>query len=64
MTAILSLAVGIGANIAIFTLVNAVVLRKPPLDKPEELVMIYASAPHRTYGFFAYPDFEDLRDGT
>lgn len=63
-TAILSLAIGIGANIGIFSLINAVLLRKPPLDKPEELVMIYTSYPGRTYGHFAYPDFEDLRDGT
>jgi predicted permease len=64
VTAVLSLALGIGANIAIFSLVNAVLLREPPYDKPEELVEIYASYPERTYGLFAYPDFEDLRDGT
>jgi predicted permease len=64
MTAVLSLAVGIGANIAIFSLVNAVLLRKPPFEKPEELVEIFTSYPGRAYGLFAYPDFEDLRDGT
>ena len=64
VTAILSLALGIGANIAAFSLVSAMLLREPPLEKPEELVMIYESYPQRTYGNFAYPDFEDLRDGT
>jgi len=64
VTAIFSLALGIGANIAIFCLVNAVLLRQPPLDEPEELVMIYTSTPRQAHGLFAYPDFEDLRDGT
>jgi hypothetical protein len=64
VTAVFSLALGIGANVAIFSLVNAVLLRQPPLDEPEELVMIYTSTPRQAHGLFAYPDFEDLRDGT
>jgi len=63
-TATLSLAIAIGANVALFSLVNAMLLRKPPLDKPEELVWVYWSSPFRNYGWFAYPDFEDLRDAT
>ncbi len=64
VTAVASLALGIGANIAIFGLVNAVILRKPPLEKPEKLVRIYEDSPRYPYQPFAYPDFEDLRDGT
>jgi len=64
VTAVASLALGIGANIAIFSLVNAVLLREPPLEKPEELVKIYTTSPRYPYQQFAYPDFEDLRDGT
>ena len=63
-TAILSLGLGIGANIAIFSLFNAVLLREAPLEKPEELVHLYQSSPRYPYLQFAYPDFEDLRDGT
>ena len=63
-TAVLSLALGIGANTAIFSLVNAVILKDPPFEKPEELVNILRTAPDFPYGTFSYPDFKDLRDGT
>ncbi|MGD2151861.1 MAG: ABC transporter permease [Gemmatimonadales bacterium] len=64
LTAILSLALGIGANTAIFSAVNAVLIQKPPLERPGELVDIYSSRPHFAYGAFCYPDFEEIRDGT
>ena len=64
LVAILSLGLGIGANTAIFSLVNAVLLRDVPLDKPEELVEIYLSSPDFEYGVFSWPDFEDLKEGT
>lgn len=62
--ALVSLAVGIGANTAIFSLVNAVFLRELPLEDPDQLVEIYM----RQEGFptapLSYPDFEDVRDAT
>jgi len=64
LTAVASLAIGIGANIAIFSLVNAVLLKPPPLRAPGELVEIYSAYPGRAYGQSAYPDFEDLRAAT
>ena len=42
--AILSLALGIGANTAIFTLLDQIVLRKLPVRAPNELVMLYQNA--------------------
>jgi len=39
--AILSLALGIGANTAIFTLMDQILLRKLPVRAPHELVMLY-----------------------
>ncbi len=63
-TAILSLALGIGANAAIFSLVNAVILREPPFKAPEELVNLYMNYPGADYNPFSFPDFRDLRDGT
>jgi predicted permease len=46
IVAILSLALGIGANTAIFTLIDQVLLRKLPVRAPEELVMLYQFGPH------------------
>ena len=43
--AIIALALGIGANTAIFTVVNAVLLRALPFPHPEQLVMLYDSYP-------------------
>ena len=43
--AILSLALGIGANTAIFTLIDQILLRKLPVRAPDELVMLYQGAP-------------------
>lgn len=64
LTAILSLSVGIGANSAIFTVVNAVLLRSEPFERPEELVDIYFHNPAvLEYCPFSIPDFEDLREG-
>jgi hypothetical protein len=39
--AVLSLALGIGANTAIFSLVNAVILREVPIDRPADMVNLY-----------------------
>ncbi|HEU0119373.1 MAG TPA: ABC transporter permease [Bryobacteraceae bacterium] len=44
--AILSLALGIGANTAIFTLLDQILLRKLPVRNPEELVMLYQRGAH------------------
>src|SRR4249920_3119772 len=46
IVATLSLALGIGANTAIFTLIDQVILRKLPIARPDELVMLYQQGAH------------------
>ncbi|HXG88538.1 MAG TPA: ABC transporter permease [Vicinamibacterales bacterium] len=46
IVAILSLALGIGANTAIFTLIDQILLRKLPVANPDQLVMLYQEGPH------------------
>jgi predicted permease len=62
--ALLSLAIGIGANTAIFSLVNAIVLRDTPIAQPERMVNVYLHQAEFAYSTLSYPEFRDLRDGT
>src|SRR5688572_12132481 len=65
ITAILSLALGIGANAAMFTLVNDIILRKPSLEAPERLIEIYMDqGPESRFGTLSYPDLQDVQLGT
>jgi predicted permease len=61
--AILTLALGIGANTAIFSFVDALFLKPLAVSHPEQLVHIYAKGPSGHYGAdFSYPEFTLLRD--
>ncbi|MGD2070347.1 MAG: ADOP family duplicated permease, partial [Gemmatimonadota bacterium] len=62
--AVASLALGIGANTAIFSLVNAVLLRELPMERPEELVDVYKRSPDFGAAPLSYPDFEDVREAS
>jgi predicted permease len=62
--AILTLALGIGVNATIFTLVNSLLLRPLPVERPEEMVHVYTSWPEEPFATSSYPDYLDLRDGT
>ena len=57
------LGLGIGANCAIFSLVDALFLKPLPVAHPERLIRIYARGPSGHYGAgFSYPEFEQLRE--
>ncbi len=57
--AVLTLALGIGANTAIFSLVNATLIRRLPVVEPERLVNVFSGAPGSV---FSYPNYVELRD--
>ena len=59
LIAILTLGLGIGANTAIFSIVNAVLLRPFPYQAPEQLVMIGEGVAR---GSVSYPNFADWKD--
>jgi predicted permease len=64
--AVLSLALGIGANSAIFSLINQLLLQRLPVRNPEQLVMLAGRGRH--YGGnngrdkLSYPMYQDIRD--
>jgi hypothetical protein len=60
--ALISLSLGIGANTAVFTLVNEAFLRPLPVTAPEELVSLENDASHSMFPAFSYPNYEDFRD--
>src|ERR1041385_6633972 len=61
--AVLSIACGTGANVAMFSVADALLLRPSPVPKPDELLVI---GPHVDNGRFvnpvaSYPDYVDIR---
>jgi hypothetical protein len=64
--AVTTLALGIGANTAIFTLLNQVLLQTLPVKNPGQLVMLDAPGPNsgrvRGPNAFSYPMYRDIRD--
>jgi predicted permease len=64
LAALAILAVGIGANTAAFSLVDAALFRPPPFERPEEVVYIYQDSDDGEPASSAYPAYLDIADRT
>ncbi len=60
IAAVLSLGLGIGANSAIFSLVDAIALRPLPVTRPSEIVRVFASTPQHRLEFLSYREYTTL----
>jgi len=64
LVAVLSLALGIGANTAMFSMAGAILLRPLPVERPGEIVRVLHVAKGDESGAFSYPDFLDFQRQT
>lgn len=62
LVALLTLALGIGVNGALFSIVNSILFRPPGYADPATLVDVYETSPGFRYSTTSYPNYQDVRD--
>src|SRR5262245_43414277 len=62
VTAVISLALGIGPNTVVFSAINALLLKPFPVDEPNEFVRVFSADENSPYSSSSYPDYIDYRD--
>jgi len=62
VVAVLTLSLGIGANTAIFSLINAVIFRPLPVQNSSELVAVNEKMGGNVFPTLSYPNYRDMRD--
>ena len=60
--AVLTLSLGIGANTAVFSFMNALFLRPLPGRDADRIVRMYQATPRGSFSAFSYPNYTDIRD--
>src|SRR5262245_18820369 len=61
VVAVLTLALGIGANTALFSLIHPLLLKSLPVKDPSSLVLLEVQEPKQRYPLFTHPVYLDLR---
>src|ERR1700731_179158 len=59
VVAVVTLALGMGANTALFSVIDGVLLSPLPFPQPEQLVMLHENKPNFEGGSVSYPNFRD-----
>src|SRR5271165_3864250 len=62
LIAVLTLALGIGANASIFSVINSILFRPLPVERGSELVSLNENLGGNTFPTLSYPNYRDLRD--